>query len=340
VSLGEVIRQSIQVTAFVAVMLVAVDYVNVLTRGTWQRALRTRRGWQCVIAAALGATPGCLGAFVVVALFTHGMVSLGALVACMVATSGDEAFVMLALFPAKAALLGLGLAGAGIATGLITDAVTAPSGTSLECERIALHEKDDACQCFPRGRVLEQLRSPGVARLVLASAGLLFLLAIIRGWMGPDEWNWLRGTLLGLTGFVLFVVGTVPDHFLEEHLWSHVARQHVPRIFLWTLGALLVTGLMAGGLDMASIVRDNPWLVLVVACLVGIIPESGPHLIFVTLYSQGTVPLGPLAASSIVQDGHGMLPLLAHSRRDFVMVKTINLAVGLLVGGVLTALRM
>jgi hypothetical protein len=37
-------------------------------------------------------------------------------------------------------------------------------------------------------------------------------------------------------------------------------------------------------------------------------------------------------ASSIVQDGHGMLPMLAHSRRDFVTVKLINVAAGTLVG--------
>jgi len=39
-----------------------------------------------------------------------------------------------------------------------------------------------------------------------------------------------------------------------------------------------------------------------------------------------------LLANSIVQDGHGMLPLLADSRRDFLRVKLINFAVGLLIG--------
>jgi hypothetical protein len=41
-----------------------------------------------------------------------------------------------------------------------------------------------------------------------------------------------------------------------------------------------------------------------------------------------------LLASSIVQDGHGMLPMLAHSRRAFLGVKAVNLLVGILVGGV------
>jgi hypothetical protein len=55
----------------------------------------------------------------------------------------------------------------------------------------------------------------------------------------------------------------------------------------------------------------------------------------VMLYAAGNVPVSALVASSVVQDGHGMLPLLAHSWRDFIKVKAINLVAGILVGGVL-----
>ena len=67
-------------------------------------------------------------------------------------------------------------------------------------------------------------------------------------------------------------------------------------------------------LHLEGAIRSGRWWMLVIACLVGLIPESGPHLIFVTLFAQGVVPLSVLLASSIVQDGHGMLPMLAHSR--------------------------
>jgi len=84
--------------------------------------------------------------------------------------------------------------------------------------------------------------------------------------------------------------------------------------------------------NLPGLISSNPWLVLLFAGLVGVIPESGPHLLFVTLYAQSTLPLGVLVTSSAVQDGHGMLPLLAHSRRDFLLVKTINLVAGLSLG--------
>ena len=60
---------------------------------------------------------------------------------------------------------------------------------------------------------------------------------------------------------------------------------------------------------------------ILLAILIGIIPDSGPHLLFVTLFATGTVPFSVLLASSISQDGHAALPLLAESKRSFVKAK-------------------
>ncbi len=74
------------------------------------------------------------------------------------------------------------------------------------------------------------------------------------------------------------------------------------------------------------------YFVLIIAVLIGIIPESGPHLIFVTLFASGTIPFGILLASSIALDGHGALPLLAVSNRGFITLKVINIIVGFGIG--------
>jgi hypothetical protein len=137
----------------------------------------------------------------------------------------------------------------------------------------------------------------------------------------------MAATLVGM-----FIVSTVPEHFLQEHLWEHVARRHVHRVFLWTFGALLVTHLLSTHVHLDKVVQENQLLVTAIAAIVGIIPESGPHLLFTTLFAKGVVPFGVLLTSSIVQDGHGMLPLLAHSRKEFLLVKMINLFVGGIVG--------
>jgi hypothetical protein len=55
-------------------------------------------------------------------------------------------------------------------------------------------------------------------------------------------------------------------------------------------------------------------------------------MLFVVGYAQGLLPLSALVASSVVQDGHGMLPLLAESWREFFKVKVITFAAGLAAG--------
>ena len=341
----EVARDALMITAFVFVMMLLIEYLNVLTSAEWQKRLARHRWGQYILAAALGATPGCLGAFAVVAMYSHGVVTVGAVVAAMVATSGDESFVMLAVMPKQAFLLMGVLFVGGIAAGVATDLLAVRLGSRglLHCEGLELHA-EERCDCFPRGRILRQWKECSAARGVLAVGLVIFIAGVLVGELsshGPHAERvglagerWIRATLILVSAAALFIVSTVPDHFLEEHLWRHVARRHVPRIFLWTLGALAVMHLFTVYLELGERLGGGAgrWLILLAAALVGLIPQSGPHMVFVTLYARGAVPLSVLLTNAIVQEGHGMLPMLAHSRRTFLAVKATKLAVGLVVG--------
>ena len=331
--LRDSLTHAIMITGFVLVMMLVIEYLNVLTQGVWQHKLRGNRWQQYLLAALLGATPGCMGAFAVVALYSHRVVSLGAVVAAMIATSGDEAFVMLTMIPGTAGFLFLVLLLIGIAAGFLTDILFDKKVVNQQeemCE-LNLHEGEN-CECFPRGKIVKQWKDCSFARAVLTLVLILFVFGLLAGYFGPPVWNWVRITLLLTSGVALFIVTTVPDHFLETHLWEHVAKTHIPRVFMWTFGALILMHLLVDHFLLTGWMQDNQLLMLLAACLVGLVPESGPHLVFLTLYTQSAVPFSVLLASSVVQDGHGMLPLLADSRRDFFRVKAINFAVGLALG--------
>jgi hypothetical protein len=135
--------------------------------------------------------------------------------------------------------------------------------------------------------------------------------------------------------FLLFVIITVPEHFLKEHLYKHIIKKHLLRILLWSWAAFILLHFVLSNELMSGIIEKNNYLILLIAVLMGFIPESGPHLVFVTLFAQGMVPFSILIASSISQDGHGMLPLLAESRKSFIKVKAINMLIALLVGAIL-----
>lgn len=321
------------ITGFVFVMMLVIEYINVQTRGGWQNSIKNSLWKQYILATLLGATPGCLGAFSVVALYSHRVISFGSLVAAMIATSGDAAFVMFAMFPFKALFLTILLFVIGLVSGFLTDKFLPKKflADTIQLNELPIHE-EEKCDCFVKNEIISQLRHFSLQRALLILFLVLFIMGIIFGELGPQKWNWIRITLLATSLVSIFIAATVPEHFLEEHLWNHIVRVHIPRIFLWTFGALFVMHILLGYLDVETWIESNRLIILIIACLIGLIPESGPHLIFVTLFAQGSIPFSILLASSIVQDGHGMLPMLAESKRGFVAVKFINLLVGFLFG--------
>ena len=329
----ETLRHALMITSFVFVMMLTIEYLNVQTKGSWQNSLQKSRWLQYVLSAFLGATPGCLGAFTVVALYAHNIVSFGALVTVMIATSGDEAYVMLSMFPGKTFLLILILFLVGIAAGFVSDTLFKPGSIMIKklSHELEFHNEDE-CVCYPRGEIFSQIKNLTLQRGLLMIVLALFIAGLAFNQLGPSEWNWIKITFLIGSLLALFIVSTVPEHFLEEHLWEHIVKVHVPRVFLWTFGALLLMHILLNYLELGTWIKANYLTVIVIACLIGLIPESGPHMIFVTLFAEGAIPFGILLASSVVQDGHGMLPLLGESKRSFVFVKIINFAVGLLIG--------
>ncbi|MFC2114713.1 hypothetical protein ACFLRI_05135, partial [Bacteroidota bacterium] len=90
--------------------------------------------------------------------------------------------------------------------------------------------------------------------------------------------DWVGITAMLASLVALFIVTTSPDHFLEKHLWEHIIKKHLFKIFLWTFGALLFIHFGLEFLHMENWIKDNLITILLFAVLVGIIPESGPHI--------------------------------------------------------------
>jgi len=336
-----VLKHAVMISGFVFVMMLIIEYLNVLSRGEWYRKLASNRLGQYLVAGFLGVLPGCLGAFVAVAMFSHGYISIGAIVTAMIATSGDESFVMLAMIPQRAFLIFGALLVIGIIAGFLVDLFIKNREVinMEECCNLEVHDEFREAVSLSWPGIIRLWKNCSLARAVLAVLLAGILLAVVGGQVGPARWNWVRVTLVVACSGALFIVSTVQEHFLEEHLWEHIAKKHLPKIFLWTFGILLLVFILNNylGFDFGGTHAWGRWILLLAAALIGFLPQSGPHLVFLTLYAQGTIPVSVLMANSIVQDGHGMIPLVAESRKAFFVIKFINLAVGLGVGAVLMA---
>ncbi|PJA96982.1 MAG: selenocysteine protein, partial [Ignavibacteriales bacterium CG_4_9_14_3_um_filter_34_10] len=56
-------------------------------------------------------------------------------------------------------------------------------------------------------------------------------------------------------------------------------------------------------------------------------------------FAQGLIPFSVFLTSSIVQDGHGMLPMLSYSFKDSIRLKIFNLVIGVSIGLILLAIN-
>ena len=122
-------------------------------------------------------------------------------------------------------------------------------------------------------------------------------------------------------------------HFLKEHVYGHILKKHIPKLFLWIFVPLTLVEFLIQNFDFTPLISGMPVLALIVfAALVGVIPESGPHMIFLVLYTKGLIPFSVLLVSTLSQDGHGLLPLLSYSVRDTFYVQLFTTGFSLVVG--------
>ncbi len=323
------LKHSVMITVFVFVMMIFIDYIEVLTEGKMSVLIRGGVFRQYFLSSFFGSVPGCLGSFMNVSFYIHGMISFGSIVGGMIATSGDEAFVMLSMFPEKALILFGLLFIIGIVFAFIVDklAPILKIKPCRECGHVIIHPHDD-CRSLDLKEIVTHIRKMSFIRFLVLTILTTSLYLFISGAIGPEQWNWKKITFLILIALAIFIVLNVPDHYFEEHIWNHIAKQHIWKVYLWTFGALLIVDIGMRYWDIDRLIHGHMLSVLLIASALAIIPESGPHLIIVTMFAKGLIPFSVLLASSIIQDGHGMLPLLSFSIKDSILIKLFNFVIG------------
>ena len=336
-----ILQQTLTITAFVLGMMMIIEFINVKTRGLLSTRLQASPWIQILIGAFMGVIPGCLGTFTMVSLYIHGVVNFPALMAALIATAGDEAFFMFSMFPGDALKITLVMFVAAIVVGAVLQLTMKNKFIGLSEKSFPLHDQAECHHDHHEHTGRNNLKNITFVRALLIGLCILVIGLILGGVIdhghehghehGGDE-EWIHYTLLAMFSVILVIVIVAKEHFLQEHLWEHVIKVHLPKIFFWSFGVILVITLLNHFIDIQSFTSNNQYLVLLLAILIGIIPESGPHLVFVLLFAQGIIPMSVLLANSIVQDGHGALPLLAESRKAFLLSKGIKIVLGLAVG--------
>lgn len=361
----EPLWETLHVTFFVMVVMMLMEFVELYRMrrkkdSGWivqmQGRGAGRHGLQLLMAAALGLIPGCVGGFMAVSLYAHRMLSFGAVLTASFTALGDDAFRMLASEPWLTLKVEAILFGMGMLFGWIVDKIGGERWQlgSKACH-IELHDADQEGDghhphahkengATATDRYWPALKDWSFARTLLVVLLLFYMASLLGGVPGHEHGHeaahgfhldFENGLflLLSLTALILVIFSN--EHFLQEHLWNHLLKKHFPSIFLWTLGTLYLITLLQHHIDLGAWVSadlSHIGLMLLAAILIGWIPQSGPHYLFIQLYFTSAIPFGVFFANAIVQDGHTSLLLLAESRRRYVLLKSLKSLIALVCG--------
>ncbi|GAB3681382.1 putative manganese transporter [Salinisphaera aquimarina] len=351
----------LQVSVFVAATLMLLYGIENRFSVDLESRLANAGRAQVPLAAGLGLLPGCGGAIVVVTQFVNGRIGFGALVAVLIATMGDAAFLLIAAAPGTAGVvLGVSLVCA-VLGGWAVDAIHGPGYMRPEARA------DGAAAPSARGRVESR---PWLDRgwFALWAAGMPLAVAIAfqqdpNAWFGPlseyepATWLGFAGAMLALLMWAARVGGTAPAGLMQErssalanpghgmaverpvqgHGLLALATRASPDtnfVTVWVIVAFLLFELSIAftGTDPSAWFNIAAPLMPLMGVLVGFIPGCGPQILLATLYLSGVVPMSTLLANAISNDGDALFPALALTPRAALLATLYSAVPALMVG--------
>ncbi|MBT9160039.1 MAG: hypothetical protein DDT27_00772 [Dehalococcoidia bacterium] len=114
-------RAFIDVGSLVGAILLLFGYINYRQSGALVANIEKSKRWQPVLGALFGLIPGCGASILIMPLFIKGTVTFGTVVATLIATTGESAFVMIATVPMQYLIVSAIAFGVAVLTGSLVD---------------------------------------------------------------------------------------------------------------------------------------------------------------------------------------------------------------------------
>ena len=324
--LGNVTRLAVfdaytQVSVFVAATLLFFFGLEHFFKIDVGKVMEKGGVWQVPTASCLGALPGCGGAVVVITAFARGNITLGAMVAALIGTMGDAAFLLLAKEPTTYFKIIIISMFAAIICGWLVDRFHRGELYSTEVK-------------FLGHTIIGRLRNRDKSYMILALPGLVLgsmqLMQINIYDLGSFVFALgLGGAALSVGVWSISPVNAVTVH--NDHPFTR-ATEETSFVTAWVIAAYLAYEYAYAffGLDLAGL-ADAAWIFIpLLAILVGFVPGCGPQILVTTLYLNGIIPFAALIGNAISNDGDALFPAIALTPR-MAVVATLYSAIPALI---------
>ncbi|MGL5067536.1 MAG: putative manganese transporter [Sarcina sp.] len=341
----------LQVGVFVGVVLLIFTFLDYFNGGKITRYIEKSKRLQPIIGAFLGLTPGCGGAILVMPLFVKGTVSYGTVIATLIATMGDAAFVIMTTQPlvyAKVSIISFVIA---MIVGYLVDYFKLEEKFGI---RRSIDFNKDKRKAKKEIIILTKIRNKsdklmekvgvfifwGILLIGLVLGVMLLMQIDLNQDLGINNFGLYFGAGGMLISFLylFFSKSTECSCNEKENFRSSLVHSAKETAFvnLWVMVAYLIyeVGIhLIGGEDvLTTLLMASGLAAVLIGALIGIIPGCGPQIIFVTLYGKGLFPFAALLANVISQDGDALLPLMAKDKKSSLIASIITTIPALFVG--------
>ena len=320
----------LQVTVFVAATLFGFYFLESRLTFSVFEFFQRHKSWQVPIAAFLGMLPGCGGAIIVITKYLRGGLSFGAVVAVLISTMGDAAFLLLAQSPSDAVSVFACSLVVGIVSGYLIDAIHGPAflrpkeGYAASDFRYAVRRVDS--------QILQSLWALTLIPGVFIGIAIAFQLdmSVSTELFGVDAilWVGIFGSLISLLIWTNSSTNKFPVSDLISKKNSGKIREedksNIGDVFgrvlgdtvfvtAWVILAFLTYELGIHFLDfnLESLLLLGAAFVPLIAIVVGFIPGCGPQLMVCSLYLSGVLPFSAELGNAISNDGDALFPAIA-----------------------------
>ena len=283
-----------------------------------QQFIEKNKKYEIPTSAFLGVIPGCGGAIMVMSLYTRGIVSFGSVLAALIATMGDAAFLLIASKP-QAALIILPVT---FFTGIIFGYIVKPF-TKNFINKISL--KKNLTENLPKNKIPKNFYSFWLICLVPGiSLGLLnaFQIEISFYVFGIDLIHSFS-FFLAMYCVLLWVFNPLTDIQMASIHESSLRRVTDITCFVtvWVIIAFVayeLIDLSTKGLIFESLKYFGPFIPLF-AIIIGFIPGCGPQIMITSMYVSGQIPMSAQIGNSISNDGDALFPAIAISAKAAIV---------------------
>lgn len=299
------------------------------------------RATQVQFAALMGALPGCGGAIVVTTQFISGRLGFGSVVAVLVSTMGDAAFLLLASEPKTGfAMIIMGIF-VGSISGLVVnrlhrDEFLRPQPSNQHSSNVSASNQTSTSTLL--GKTSSSSEKQSVMATAINLQGFLWSILLVPGaivaLLGSFQID--INTLLSLPGMTIEWVGSLillismtlwaltkeiedyrsvvseDDKCISSHPMQKTA-QDTNFVTAWVVIAFLLFEFSAelAHIDFALLFSSWGIFLPLAGVLMGLLPGCGPQLLVTSLYLSGALPLSVQIGNAISNDGDALFPAIA-----------------------------